>query len=85
MMACGHTANSTRTDLNPPVPACVICSCIEQVEAPDLTGRTMICAYKQGRNGKGHEPRPSDASEAFFEYRPSEPHDRYYCGCWGWD
>ena len=22
---------------------------------------------------------------AFFEHRPDQPHDRYYCGCWGWD
>ena len=29
--------------------------------------------------------RPSTDNLAFFEHRPSEPHDRYYCGCWGWD
>lgn len=22
---------------------------------------------------------------AFFEHRPDQDHDRYYCGCWGWD
>lgn len=29
--------------------------------------------------------RPSSMELAFFEHLPSEPYDRFYCGCMGWD
>ena len=28
---------------------------------------------------------PSHLGLPFFEFRPGEPVDTYYCGCWGWD
>lgn len=68
------------------------------VSAPsDLTGRTARCTY-YGRTprGRSHEgpcrrggpcmcERPSAEPLAFFHHQPDQPHDRYYCGCWGWD
>ena len=28
---------------------------------------------------------PSSSDLWFFEHRPDEEYDLYYCGCWGWD
>lgn len=28
---------------------------------------------------------PSSLDLAFFEYKPNEEHDKFYCGCFGWD
>jgi len=67
---------------------------------PDLTGRQAICSYAGRGNpspdgthrGGGQyagqdypNARPSTDHLAFFEHRPDEPYDRFYCGCWGWD
>jgi hypothetical protein len=32
-----------------------------------------------------HAKVASNAALAFFEHRASSKHDRYYCGCFGWD
>ena len=87
LMECGHTANACDGE---GLPVCVICFGIVDgaktvVERPSLDGRTMICSYRHGRGGKVHEPTPSKWGAAFFEYRPDDEHDRFYCGCWGWD
>jgi hypothetical protein len=47
--------------------------------------RMMKCSYSRGRDDKTHEPVPSDPKAAFFEARPDEPMDKFYCGCWGWE
>lgn len=79
-MKCGCAAQSTIT--RPGHPALVGCglhNCTELADAPpDLTGRTAVCSY-------GGSEVPSRTSLAFFEHRPNEKHDRYYCGCYGWD
>lgn len=80
MMACGHSANG----VNRGAPVCVICVGIvpgarQVVTAPDLAGRIAQCSYGD------HRPVPSSIALPFFEYRPSEPEDLYYCGCFGWD
>lgn len=92
MMKCGHAANATCSkrdgvDLDPPIPSCAICSCVEPAdEAPNLTGRTACCSYSHGRDGKPcTAEEPSSLSLAFFEHTPGQDHDRYYCGCWGWN
>lgn len=41
-------------------------------------GRTMLCDY-------GGNEQPSDPKAAFFKSVPDGKHDRYYCGCYGWD
>ena len=33
----------------------------------------------------GHAVAPSSPNLPFFEHRPNEPMDRYYCGCFGWE
>lgn len=79
LMKCGHAANSTSNGK----PSCVICAgiikdneVIDQIV--DLTGRFAKCAY-------GGSVVPSSMDLAFFEYRPNEKEDIYYCGCYGWD
>jgi len=32
-----------------------------------------------------HCEQDSDPKLAFFEAHPDRPHDRFYCGCKGWD
>lgn len=82
VMKCGHSANATTADGKP---ACAICVGIrpgaEEIDdrPADLTGRSARCVYGP------HGEQPSSYELAFFEHRPSEPQDRYYCGCYGWD
>lgn len=78
MMKCGHSANATKNGK----PACVICMGKPEAEqeavAPDLTGRVAKCGYCSNKQ-------ESRIGMAFFEYRPEEETDRFYCGCGGWD
>lgn len=46
---------------------------------PDLKGRIAKCAYNCGSQVE------SSIQLAFFEWKPEEPFDAYYCGCRGWD
>ena len=83
LMQCGHTANAHQDGK----PVCVICIGIDAgatviVEKPDLTGRKARCSYY---GSKCQNERGSDYNLAFFEHRPNQEHDGYYCGCWGWD
>lgn len=100
MMKCGHAANGTTSrmggiDYDPPIPACVICSCHEQVPTPDMTGRKARCGYF-GKPTRKNEcsickdicrcERDSDPGQlAFFKHCPDKPFDDFYCGCHSWD
>lgn len=80
LMACGHTAQGIDGAGRP---VCVICVQIDPraeqpVEPPDLIGRVARCSYC-----KYEEPSALDLP--FFEYRPNQATDTYYCGCRGWD
>jgi len=81
IMECGHAANAIDSQGRP---VCVICALIRDGwnkvadPQPDLSGRQAQCAMC----GK---VAPSDGELAFFEYRPDEEFDSYYCGCEGWD
>lgn len=97
MMACGHRANAIhRLPDGGAEPSCAICAgltpgALIPVPDPDLTGRTARCGYygsvSRYSGGKPcQSERPSaQPGLAFFEHQPDQPHDRYYCGCWGWD
>lgn len=75
IMKCGHAPNATSNDK----PACAICSCVELDDREiNLTGREATCTYC----GKKQQ---SDERLAFFEHRPGQRFDKYYCGCFGWD
>jgi hypothetical protein len=75
MMACGCAAQGTIDG----VVGCGVHLCTERATTqPDLTGRTALCLH-------GGSETPSYPALAFFEHRPNEKHDRYYCGCFGWD
>jgi len=84
LMKCGHTANAHKIlDDGTSIPSCVICNCDEiQEERPSLEGRYAVCS--------GCKKTPANTTKSrydlpFFEYRPNEKFDNYYCGCWGWD
>lgn len=80
-MKCGHTANAVDQFGNP---VCVICHGITREalevadELPNLEGRTAKCDYCNNTS-------PSNFDLPFFEYRPNDKYDHYYCGCFGWD
>lgn len=68
---------------------------------PTLEGRNARCAYygkPKGRNCGPLYPKgmqlvdgickseaKSDYNLPFFEWRPKDVFDKYYCGCFGWD
>lgn len=45
---------------------------------PDLTGRKAKCTYCKN-------VRDSALTLPFFEHRPTDERDGYYCGCYGWE
>lgn len=90
MMKCGHTAQGKSAVTNEPV--CVICvgihpgAKIVDDSPPDLDGRDATCFYHTRKDGKPcNSKQPSSLDLAFFEHRPRQATDLYYCGCWGWD
>jgi hypothetical protein len=79
MMKCGHAANATHKDQ----PCCAICIGINEgwneiADDPDLTDRHAKCSICG-------QVKHSIENLAFFEYRPNEEFDLFYCGCRGWD
>jgi hypothetical protein len=78
LMTCGHAANGSSTVDGKPVPACVICHCLEvAADQPDLTGRMAKCTYTDCRSTK-----PSSFGLAFFEYRgPGSRYATDFCVC----
>lgn len=81
LMGCGCAANATDSDGKP---VCAVHLGInagaEQVaEAPNLKGRRAKCCYRCGSESD------SNLNLAFFEHRPNQEFDSYYCGCWGWN
>ena len=83
-----------------PMPACVICECFEIAEEqPDLSKRKARCTYYGKPTRKSecdvcdksedrvcHCERDSDPNKlAFFEHKPNNEFDGFYCGCHGWD
>ena len=84
MMKCGHAANAITMGSNKP--CCAICVGIhqgaEEVDdnPPDLTGRMARCAYRNCQSKQ-----KSITNLPFFESKPNEEYDEYYCGCRGWD
>lgn len=81
MMKCGHVANAIDEAGNP---VCVICvgitpnATIVAEDVPNLDGREAACPYCNKKT-------KSSTDLPFFDYRPNETHDSYYCGCFGWD
>ena len=80
LMSCGCAAQGTLTRPGQPaLVGCLIHDCTDVATAePDLTGRKARCSY-------GGAEVASSTRLAFFEHRPNEPFDKYYCGCFGWD
>ena len=87
MMKCGHAANASSEGQ----PVCAICwgkpEAKEVDESPpSLEGRTAKCSYSRRRDGSPcTSEKPSDPSLPFFSHEKDKEHDRFYCGCWGWD
>ena len=84
MLKCGHAANAHVERDGKSIPCCAICAGIsagyDEIDdsPPDLSGRKARCSYCKHIVDSG-------TSLAFFEYRPTEQYDNYYCGCRGWD
>lgn len=80
-MKCGHTANAKDENGNS---VCAICIGINEGatqianESPNLENRNAECCYC-------NKIKKSSFDLPFFEYKPNEKYDKFYCGCWGWD
>jgi len=80
VMKCGCAAHGVVQGPGPKREVCAIHMCTEPAPVqPVLTGRFAMCTYGD------HAKVASNAALAFFEHRASSKHDRYYCGCFGWD
>lgn len=83
LMKCNHVSNAWTDDNQP---ACVICNCTEVIRkckgTEGLEGRKARCS---DHKGGGERLADSKWELPFFEYKPNEKYDTYYCGCWGWD
>uniref|UniRef100_A0A6M3IUC1 Uncharacterized protein n=1 Tax=viral metagenome TaxID=1070528 RepID=A0A6M3IUC1_9ZZZZ len=66
---------------------------------PDLNERKARCSYFDSiPKGRNHESnygckrgnpclceQSSSDKLPFFEHKPNNEYDKFYCGCWGWD
>jgi uncharacterized paraquat-inducible protein A len=77
MMTCGHSPNGKDAVTGKQV--CVICQCDTFADAPSLEGRKASCCYGCGAKADSSEKLP------FFEFKPSQKEDKFYCGCRGFD
>lgn len=88
LLKCGHVSNAERiNDNGTKTPWCVICNCGEIVKTVEdnegLKDRKAKCSHhKFGCDGGITD---SKWNLPFFEYKPTELYDSYYCGCWGWE
>lgn len=84
MMMCGCSSNATVVRDGKSVPCCAVCAGIREgwdkvnPDPPKLDKRQAECAYCNTRV-------VSNPHLAFFEYKPTEQYDKFYCGCRGWD
>lgn len=92
LMKCGHVAAATDQSGKPVCPMCF--GIVEGADTVDrevsgkegLEGRRADCVYKKAKPGNTCGGKVDSSWELpFFEYRPGQETDRYYCGCWGWD
>lgn len=79
LMKCGHIANAVSNGK----PICAICvgnplARMVDFNRPNLENRMARCSTC------GYVTK-SKTSLPFFEYKPLEEFDEYYCGCRGWD
>lgn len=87
-MKCGHADNAVLVQKDgSKIPFCAICNCGEIAKeitesTEGLKERTAVCL--QHKSG-GNKPVPSNWNLPFFQYKPNNQYDEYYCGCWGWD
>ena len=80
LMRCGHAAQATDRDGHP---VCVICyglraGAAQLGEPVHLRDRKARCVYCK-------KEAASDPGLPFFEYRPDDEADLFYCGCFGWE
>jgi len=99
LLACGHVAESIARDGQPACPICfgIDPGADTVVPTPDLGDRKARCGYYgcpvPGKNEcdvcKRGSPcqceRPSSLDLAFFEHKPNDSYDEFYCGCHSWD
>lgn len=62
---------------------CSVCAAESLRENPNVINNRVACC--SCTTSKIIPSSIALKEEAFFEYRPNEEMDRYYCGCRGWD
>lgn len=92
LMKCGCVAPARDEKGNP---ACVVHLGKPEARQLDrmvkgnygLEGRKAKCFYRHESPRNRNTPKITDShwSLPFFEYKPTEEFDCFYCGCMGWD
>ena len=85
ILTCGCDADIARDENGNPICPIHGCGEVQEEKLEELLkGRKAKCAYCGSICDSLHCPGYS-GFPPFFEHRPEEEFDRYYCGCRGWD
>ena len=76
----------TEVAATPPDLSARIARCAYYGSPLRLSGRGRNeCNYGQDRHATCTCEQPSSSKLPFFESKPDQPKDKFYCGCMGWD
>ncbi len=84
---CNEVADE-EPDLSGRTARCSICDCIETNASACKRSRAaggIEACYGVVPEGKRRSEAPSSLDLPFFEHRPNEEYDRFFCGCMGWN
>lgn len=81
VMKCGHVANA-RNVLGDPL--CVICLGVHP-GASEVDWEAHPREYRKAKCRYCGTITESSTQLPFYQYRPNDEYDSYYCGCRGWD
>lgn len=100
LLKCGCNGMATHQNLHDeykePHPTCIVHNTCEVIEKPSLDNRLARCTYYgteiSSRRNECNQCRSicthteqSNVNLAFFQFKPTEEFDEFYCGCHSWD
>lgn len=82
IMQCGCVASATDGEGKP---VCPVHFGLHPAATLPMDPQPVIASGRVAKCALCGKDQPSGVMLAFFEYRPDQPNDIYYCGCRGWD
>jgi hypothetical protein len=80
IMACGHAPSGADKE------GCPICAiCVGITAKAELRQTVSIPISRQAKCSHCGSYAPSVENLAFYQYKPNEEYDEFYCGCAGWN